>query len=82
MEYPKIVTLTTDFGYSDGYVGAVKGVLLSEVETITVVDIAHAVPPQNVIAAMIALQAAARSTVGRLRLIDSQTLLGAWNHFT
>ncbi|MCP4229834.1 MAG: SAM-dependent chlorinase/fluorinase [bacterium] len=53
-----IITLTTDFGYSDGYVGAVKGVLFSEAPEANVVDIAHNIPPQNVTAAMIALQAA------------------------
>lgn len=57
MDTPKIITLTTDFGYSDGYVGAVKGVLLSEAESVTIVDVAHGIPPQNVIAATIALQA-------------------------
>lgn len=58
MNPSKIITLTTDFGYSDGYTGAVKGVLLSQADAITIVDIAHAIPPQNVIAAMIALQSA------------------------
>ncbi len=56
MNPSNIITLTTDFGYSDGYTGAVKGVLLSEADAVTIVDIAHAIPPQNVVAAMIALQ--------------------------
>lgn len=38
-----IVTLTTDFGGTDGYVGAVKGVLARNT-TATIVDIAHDIP--------------------------------------
>jgi len=43
-----IVTLTTDFGESDGYVGAMKGVILSLAPNATLVDISHAVHRQNV----------------------------------
>lgn len=39
-----IITLTTDFGTRDGYVGAVKGVLLRLAGDATVVDIAHDIP--------------------------------------
>jgi S-adenosylmethionine hydrolase len=39
-----IITLTTDFGTRDGYVGAVKGVLARLAPTATVLDIAHDVP--------------------------------------
>jgi S-adenosylmethionine hydrolase len=38
-----IITLITDFGTSDGYVGAVKGVLARNTNA-TVVDVAHDVP--------------------------------------
>jgi S-adenosyl-L-methionine hydrolase (adenosine-forming) len=38
-----LVTLTTDFGGTDGYVGAVKGVLARST-TASVVDIAHDIP--------------------------------------
>jgi S-adenosylmethionine hydrolase len=44
----KIITLTTDFGTADGYVGAMKGVILSLAPDATVVDISHDVPPQAV----------------------------------
>lgn len=43
-----IVTLTTDFGTSDGYVGAMKGVLLRHAPGLALFDIAHGVEPQNV----------------------------------
>jgi S-adenosylmethionine hydrolase len=43
-----LVTLTTDFGLSDSYVGAMKGVILSIDPTVTIVDISHDIAPQNV----------------------------------
>lgn len=43
-----IVTLTTDFGTSDGYVGAMKGVILGINADAEIVDITHAVEPQNI----------------------------------
>jgi S-adenosylmethionine hydrolase len=38
------ITLTTDFGTRDGYVGAMKGVLAREAPAAAVVDVAHDVP--------------------------------------
>jgi S-adenosylmethionine hydrolase len=43
-----IITLTTDFGLADSYVGALKGVILSIAPQATLVDITHMVPPQDV----------------------------------
>ena len=43
-----LVTLTTDFGWSDGYIGAMKGVILGINPDATIVDITHDVAPQNV----------------------------------
>lgn len=43
-----IVTLTTDFGLADGYVGAMKGVILSIAPDVTLVDISHEIMPQDV----------------------------------
>ena len=43
-----IITLTTDFGLADGYVGAMKGVILSINPTATVIDISHNIAPQDV----------------------------------
>jgi len=39
-----IITLTTDFGYQDHYVGVLKGVILRINPAATLVDITHAVP--------------------------------------
>jgi S-adenosyl-L-methionine hydrolase (adenosine-forming) len=53
-----IVTLLTDFGTQDYFVGAMKGVILSANPTATIVDITHDVPPQNIHAAAFNLLAA------------------------
>jgi S-adenosylmethionine hydrolase len=43
-----MVTLLTDFGTDDPYVGMLKGVLCSRARGGLIVDITHEVPPQNV----------------------------------
>lgn len=43
-----IITLTTDYGLDDGYVGAMKGVILNICPDANLVDISHNVPPQDV----------------------------------
>ncbi len=43
-----VITITTDFGLSDGYIAAVKGVILSINSKANLVDIAHNIPPQNI----------------------------------
>jgi len=53
-----VITLLTDFGTADGYVGEMKGVLLARVPDATLVDITHEIPPQDV--------EAARLTVARV----------------
>jgi S-adenosyl-L-methionine hydrolase (adenosine-forming) len=45
---PPIITLLTDFGDHDGYVGAMKGVMLTIAPNAQLVDISHQVSPQNV----------------------------------
>ncbi len=47
-ESPRIITLTTDFGTSDAYVGTMKGVILGINPNVRVVDLTHAVPPQDI----------------------------------
>jgi len=42
-----IITLTTDFGLADHYVGAMKGVILSLAPAATIVDITHYIAPQD-----------------------------------
>ena len=54
-----IITLTTDFGLADGYVGQMKGVILGIDPGLRLVDISHAVPPQAVASGAFLLAAAA-----------------------
>jgi len=42
------ITLTTDFGVTDGYVAAMKGVIYSLNPEVTIVDINHHIQPQNI----------------------------------
>jgi len=53
-----IITLTTDFGRRDPFVGIMKGVILSICPTARLVDLTHAVEPQDVLGASLALAAA------------------------
>jgi S-adenosylmethionine hydrolase len=53
-----IITLTTDFGLADGYVGTMKGVILGIAPTATIVDISHEIAPQDVREAAYTLYAA------------------------
>ena len=50
-----VITLLTDFGTADGYVGEMKGVLLTRAPDATIVDISHDIPPQDVEAARLTL---------------------------
>jgi S-adenosyl-L-methionine hydrolase (adenosine-forming) len=43
-----VITLLTDFGVADTYVGQMKGAILAVAESATLVDLTHAVPPQDV----------------------------------
>jgi len=51
-----VISLTTDFGLSDNYVGLMKGVILSVCPGATVVDVTHGVPAQNVVAGALAIE--------------------------
>ncbi len=56
----RIVTLLTDFGLEEPYVGIVKGVILGINPAACLVDLTHAVPPQDVLRGALALEAAYR----------------------
>jgi S-adenosylmethionine hydrolase len=61
---PAIITLTTDFGLRDAYVGAVKGVILSICRGATIVDITHQVPAQDIVHGAFVIAAAYRTHPG------------------
>jgi S-adenosylmethionine hydrolase len=53
-----IITLTTDFGLTDAYVAAMKGVILSINPEAKLVDICHTIKPQNITQAAFVLSTA------------------------
>jgi len=55
-----IITLLTDFGNRDEYVGLMKGVILSINPTVTIVDITHQIDPQDIVQAAYAIDATYR----------------------
>jgi S-adenosylmethionine hydrolase len=55
-----IITLTTDFGYDDAYVAAVKGAILNINPEASIVDITHSIKPQDILQAAFILSAAYR----------------------
>lgn len=46
-----VITLLTDFGYTDGYVGTMKGVIASIIPEALVIDITHGIQPQSITSA-------------------------------
>ena len=58
MPHRPIVTLTTDFGTNDHFVGAVKGVILDIVPEAAIVDISHAVQAFDVLDGALAISQA------------------------
>ena len=51
-----LITLTTDFGATDAFVGIMKGVIASRAPDVRVVDVTHGVPPQDVLAGALVLR--------------------------
>ncbi|NEQ18423.1 SAM-dependent chlorinase/fluorinase [Moorena sp. SIO2C4] len=51
MPQNRIITLLSDFGLQDVYVGVMKGVIAQVNPTLTIVDLTHQIPPQNLAAA-------------------------------
>jgi S-adenosyl-L-methionine hydrolase (adenosine-forming) len=58
MPNPRIVTLLTDFGLSDHFVAAMKGVMLGLNPNLIFVDITHMIPPQDIHSAAFTLDQA------------------------
>jgi len=54
----KHIALLSDFGTHDPFVGAMKGVLLSQAPALTIIDITHQIPPQDIQTAAFYLMAA------------------------
>jgi len=56
-ERSPVITLLSDFGLTDPFVGMMKGVILSRTPQARLVDITHSVPPQDVATASFLLAA-------------------------
>ncbi|HEX9116291.1 MAG TPA: SAM-dependent chlorinase/fluorinase, partial [Anaerolineae bacterium] len=65
-----VITLTTDFGLADGYVGIMKGVILGIAPTAQCVDLTHEIAPQDVRrAALVIAQASPYFPKGTIHLV-------------
>jgi S-adenosylmethionine hydrolase len=74
-----VVTLTTDFGTADGYIGAVKGRILSIARAATLVDLSHDITPQNVLQGAWCLRRAApRFPEGTVHMAVVDPGVGSW----
>lgn len=60
-----IITLTTDFGYKDPFVGIMKGVILGINPFAKIVDITHGISPQNILEAAITIEMSFKSFLGK-----------------
>ena len=57
-ESKSVITLLTDFGTEDYFVGAMKGVILSRSPGTALIDLTHSIPPHDIRAAAFTLNAA------------------------
>jgi S-adenosylmethionine hydrolase len=55
-EHRPIITLTTDFGYREPLAGIMKGVILNINPSVHIIDITHAISPQNIMEAAFSLE--------------------------
>jgi S-adenosylmethionine hydrolase len=83
-----IITLTTDYGLKDYFVGALKGKIVSEYPEATIIDISHYIDPFNTVEASYIIGAAYSSfRKGTVHLIgvdlelnkENQHLVMQWN---
>lgn len=73
----QIVTLTTDWGLKDWYVGQIKGVLYSRINDVNVVDITHQIPKFDIrMAAIVVQNACFTYPKGTIHIIDINTFEG------
>ena len=52
----RTITLTTDFGIDDPYVGQLKGAILKRNYSVRIIDITHGIPPQDILAGSVVLR--------------------------
>lgn len=54
---PPVIAILTDFGLADPYLGAMKGAILGVCPAATLVDLVHELPPHDVLAGALAMEA-------------------------
>ena len=55
-----VITLTTDFGWQDPFVGVMKGVILTIAPEVTIVDLTHAIDSHDILGAALVLKSSYR----------------------
>jgi len=53
---PRLITLTTDFGHKDPFVGIMKAVILGINPNVGIIDLSHGIPPQDLMAGALVLR--------------------------
>ncbi|MCK0131196.1 SAM-dependent chlorinase/fluorinase [Flavobacteriaceae bacterium F08102] len=78
-----IITLTTDYGLKDHYIGTLKGAIYQELENVQIVDVTHKISPFNIIeAAYILKNSYASFPKGTVHIIDVDSELSVDNKHT
>src|SRR5262245_17521732 len=74
-----LITLITDFGLEDPFVGVMKGVILGIAPEVQVVDITHSIPSHDVFRASLALRASHRFfPEGTVHVVVVDPGVGSW----
>lgn len=60
MRFANIITLTTDFGLEDPYVGQMKGAILKRNISARIIDLTHAIAPHDILAGAITIRTSYR----------------------
>ncbi len=60
MQFANIITLTTDFGLKDSYVGQVKGAILKSNISVRIIDICHSIPAHDILDAAVTIHSSYR----------------------
>jgi len=77
-----IITLTTDFGYTDYYVALLKGTILTQAPQSTCVDVTHSIPPHDIVQGAFALKNVyADFPKGTLHILSVNTFYAKKNSF-
>ncbi|HET6323957.1 MAG TPA: SAM-dependent chlorinase/fluorinase [Planctomycetaceae bacterium] len=65
-----LITLTTDFGFSDSYVAQMKGAILTIAPDVVLIDVTHKIPPQDRgVAAAVLADAVGAFPAGTIHLV-------------